>query len=76
MIRHLEQVLAEFSRHGFNGFVEEWQSIHAHRGKPVSIKRGEELLRGIASGVDGSGALRLVDDRGEVVRVTTGEVMA
>lgn len=43
-------------------------------GRPVEARSGEQVIRGIAEGIDEEGALLLRDDDGRVVRVVAGEV--
>lgn len=61
LLNALNQVLAEFDRHGFAPFVAEWERLSAHQDAPVrlSFSHGEPI-EGVARGVAENGAL-LVD---------------
>ena len=52
----------------------EWAGVLETLGKRVELRRGDDLLRGLAEGVDDGGNLILVGDDGERVSVAAGEV--
>ena len=52
----------------------EWAAVLETLGKRVELRWGDRVLRGTAEGVDDGGNLILLDDDGERVRVTAGEV--
>ena len=52
----------------------EWSAVLETLGKRVELRRGDEVLRGLAEGVDDAGNLILLQDDGERVSVVAGEV--
>ena len=59
-------ILGDFARYGFGHFATEWDRVDALRGLEVSVSAGSGPgVRGIANGIDASGALRLMTSEGE-----------
>ena len=72
----LEQWLAMLERYaaeGFAPFEPQWRALDLMRGRAVTVQLAGGETRGIARGVDESGAL-LVDAGGERHRILSGEV--
>lgn len=65
---------ARFDAEGFAPFIKPWQSLHVHQGREVEIYRGENRRRGIAEGIDETGALRLRTTAGKIELMHSGEV--
>lgn len=55
----LVEALGQFKRSGFAALKEEWQALDVYAGAQVMIQLGEELIFGVARGVDDGGALQL-----------------
>ena len=66
-------ILAEFDAHPFQHFLDEWRSADALIGKTVSVDSAQGTVRGIARGIDASGALLLIANR-QWMRITAGDV--
>jgi BirA family biotin operon repressor/biotin-[acetyl-CoA-carboxylase] ligase len=66
--------LTEFEREGLRPFLDEWQRADALHGKEVSVQSGEELIRGLARGVDLSGALLVETPKEGLRKFFSGEV--
>jgi BirA family biotin operon repressor/biotin-[acetyl-CoA-carboxylase] ligase len=49
----------EFKANGLQPFLAEWQQLDAFYGKPVELSTHENVIRGIARGVDPQGALKM-----------------
>lgn len=64
LIAQLLQLLTEFEVEGFEKFHNDWAALDCTRGKPVTVHVGENLLHGIAAGVDNSGALAVDTELG------------
>ncbi len=73
VINELHAVLVEFSRSGFETFVDEWQRYDSLRGEPVSVRIGARTHDGIASGIAADGTL-LLEANGETISVLSGDV--
>jgi BirA family biotin operon repressor/biotin-[acetyl-CoA-carboxylase] ligase len=65
--------LLEFEQHGLRAFMEEWRRADALRGRTVTVSSGDERTRGLARGVDLTGALLIENPQG-VRKFVTGEV--
>jgi BirA family transcriptional regulator, biotin operon repressor / biotin---[acetyl-CoA-carboxylase] ligase len=65
--------LLEFEREGLRPFVEEWRHADALRGRPVTVQAGGETARGVARGIDLTGAL-LVETPLGLRKFFSGEV--
>jgi BirA family biotin operon repressor/biotin-[acetyl-CoA-carboxylase] ligase len=65
--------LLEFEREGLRVFMEEWRRADALRGRAVSVMSGEERTRGLARGIDATGAL-LVEAAQGLRKFVSGEV--
>jgi len=65
--------LEQFEREGLRPFVEEWRSADALRGRDVSVQSVEQGARGLARGIDLSGAL-LVETPQGLRKFIAGEV--
>jgi BirA family biotin operon repressor/biotin-[acetyl-CoA-carboxylase] ligase len=65
--------LLEFEREGLRAFMEEWRHADALRGRTVTVSNGDERTRGVARGVDVTGAL-LVEAAQGVRKFVAGEV--
>ena len=65
--------LAEFERDGLRAFMDEWRRADALRGRTVTVLNGDERTRGLARGIDVSGAL-LVEASQGVRKFFAGEV--
>lgn len=64
LLNELVALLDDFAGRGFAGVRAEWEAMDAFRGQPVALLAGSAERRGIARGVDDSGALLLETDRG------------
>jgi BirA family biotin operon repressor/biotin-[acetyl-CoA-carboxylase] ligase len=73
VINELHAVLVEFTRTGFESFIDEWQRYDSLRGAPVSVRTGARTRDGIASGIAADGTLLLETD-GETISVMSGDV--
>jgi BirA family biotin operon repressor/biotin-[acetyl-CoA-carboxylase] ligase len=75
-LAELHAVGEPFRRRGFAALREAWQELDAYAERPVALTMPDgRLLRGVAAGVDESGALRLRPEQGaEAVTLTGGEM--
>jgi BirA family biotin operon repressor/biotin-[acetyl-CoA-carboxylase] ligase len=54
--------------------VVDWSARLETIGQEIDVRWGDEVIHGLAEGVDGTGRLLLRDDNGEVHRLEAGEV--
>jgi BirA family biotin operon repressor/biotin-[acetyl-CoA-carboxylase] ligase len=73
LLRELHDMLQTFAIDGFSSVAAEWSRFDATRDARVRILNGENVLEGIARGVDASGALLIDADDGRH-RIHAGEV--
>lgn len=64
LIEHCVRGLTEFEREGLRPFVEEWRRADALRGRDVTVHAAEDGARGLARGIDLSGALLVETPQG------------
>lgn len=57
LITQTVQLLNEFETSGFSKFHDEWAALDYTFGKPVTVHIGEQIVLGVAKGVDTTGAL-------------------
>lgn len=73
LVSEIVEGLARFEREGLRPVIEEWKEADALRGRAVSVHSGDTTTRGIARGIDASGAL-LVETPHGLQRLLSGEV--
>ena len=66
-------MLERYALEGFAPFEPAWRALDLLRGRGISVQLAEGECRGIARGVDESGAL-LIDSGGERKRILSGDV--
>lgn len=59
LIRELNKVLTAFEVTGLKPFVDEWNSLDIYPNQPVKLITGSTDIKGVAKGIDESGALQL-----------------
>lgn len=69
----LVELLSHYEERGFSYYREQWLSLDAFSGKPVTVSCHGNSVQGIASGVDNQGALRL-EVEGTIRCFNSGEV--
>jgi BirA family biotin operon repressor/biotin-[acetyl-CoA-carboxylase] ligase len=65
--------LVQFQQEGLGPFIKDWREADALRGRAVAVQTGENRTRGIARGIDLSGAL-LVETPNGLRKFFSGEV--
>lgn len=66
--------LMEFEREGLRPFIDEWQKADALHGREVTVQSGHDIIRGLARGIDLSGALLVETPADGLKRFFSGEV--
>lgn len=73
LLQEMLQMFERFASEGFAGCHAEWQALDSYRGREVVLSSARGPIRGIARGVDNTGALLLEDATG-LQRFHAGEV--
>jgi BirA family biotin operon repressor/biotin-[acetyl-CoA-carboxylase] ligase len=73
-LEEFEILYQQFLARGFPEILGEWQQHSVTLGKYVAVRQGPRQVEGLAREVAPDGALVLETARGEVVRVTSGEI--
>ncbi len=79
LVSEIVEGLVRFQRDGLRPFIAEWKEADVLRGRPITVHAGAgsdvsgAATRGIARGIDGSGAL-LVETRDGLQKLVSGEV--
>jgi len=75
LLTALDAACMEFNGSGFEPFVSRWYALDALNGRPVDVRVDlNHVERGIARGIDASGALRLERDDGTIRTFNAGDV--
>lgn len=62
LLQQLQSCLSVHWQRGFAGMREEWEALHAWRGRSVALTAGNNATLGVVLGVDERGAIRLSMD--------------
>lgn len=73
VVEKMIEAFERFAHAGFEPFHREWEPLDAVHGKVVSLQLPNTSVRGVAAGIDGTGALMLVTGYG-LERFASGEV--
>lgn len=74
VIARLYGVCQVYSARGFGPFREAWEQRHVFHGQTVRLTTATATITGSVAGVDGGGALRLIDANGEERLYHAGEI--
>ena len=73
LIGNLVDMLGTFQKFGFSPFHKQWSEHDAFAGRPVALHAGVNMITGLASGVNESGAVLIKNDAG-VTAYAGGEI--
>ena len=73
-LEEMEAIYLRFLARSFQEILEEWKQHSLTLGKYVAVRQGTQHLEGLALEVAADGALLLETARGEVIKVTSGEI--
>jgi len=73
LLDQLLPAIVEFETQGLQPFMAEWLRYDIVQGRPVDLRLADEVISGMACGIDAGGAL-LVETAGGRRRFTSGEV--
>jgi BirA family biotin operon repressor/biotin-[acetyl-CoA-carboxylase] ligase len=74
LIHDLDRCYGEIEESGFAPLAPRWETYFGWRGQRVRVELLDQVVFGIAKGIDHDGALLLEDDRGRLQRVIAGDV--
>jgi BirA family biotin operon repressor/biotin-[acetyl-CoA-carboxylase] ligase len=73
LLNELMPLLAGFEPGGFSAYRDQWQALDVYAGREVVMMLGDDMVLGLADGVDATGAMLLKTDSG-MRRFNGGEV--
>jgi len=73
VLDHVLAAIQEFEHYGMDPFMDEWHRLDLVNGRQVDLQLPDEVIPGLARGIDAAGAL-LVDTASGRRRFTSGEV--
>ncbi len=73
LLRSINQALLNYKQNGLTQLIPRWNELDVMFGKEVVIQGVSNTLKGVARGIDESGALLLLSS-GEIRRIHSGEV--
>jgi BirA family transcriptional regulator, biotin operon repressor / biotin---[acetyl-CoA-carboxylase] ligase len=74
LIQDLDRCYGEIEENGFAPLVPRWEAYFGWRGQRVRIELLDQVVFGLAKGIDHDGALLLEDEDGRLQRVIAGDV--
>jgi BirA family biotin operon repressor/biotin-[acetyl-CoA-carboxylase] ligase len=74
ILRRLDYWYALLQQGGYMTLFAAWRDLLVTPGQQVQIETGSGTLRGLAEGVEPSGALRVIDEAGRLHIITNGDV--
>ena len=74
ILKRWDAQLPRFLEAGWDAFADDYTAVDDLAGREIELVRGDERLRGTASGIDGEGALLLRDDDRTTQRLLAGDV--
>lgn len=73
-LAEMEQLYALYIQEGFAPISHLWEALSVTLGRRITVKTPTGELAGLATGLDASGALTLLDDDGKMFAIFSGEV--
>lgn len=74
LVQHLLSALQEFQSCGLAASQQEWAKLDALAGKQVNLRAHNDIITGIAQGIDTDGSFKLLLANGEMRRYQSAEV--
>ena len=71
--KNLKTKLRDFEKHGLTPFLNDWQRLDNFVNRPVKLLIGDNVIRGVAKGINEQGAL-LLEQNGETKAFIGGEI--
>jgi BirA family transcriptional regulator, biotin operon repressor / biotin---[acetyl-CoA-carboxylase] ligase len=73
LLKNILNILHKFERNGFTCVVKAWQNLDSLKGKSIQIQTSQELLQGIAQGINAKGQLQMTI-KGKLHCFNSGEI--
>lgn len=73
LLNYLDNYLDEFFEMGVEAFMSRWQAVDYLYGKQITVMQNTQKLTGIADGIDRNGHLLLVDEKGNLQVLSSGD---
>ena len=73
IVKNLNIKLSEFEKQGLAPFISDWNRLDNFANRPVKLLIGDNIIRGIAKGINEQGALMLEQD-GKIHAHIGGEI--
>ena len=67
------ETMQQFELTGLETFLADWRELDAYKNKQVELLLADQMIKGIAQGIDNQGAL-LIEQNGETRRFFSGEI--
>ncbi|HWP59458.1 MAG TPA: biotin--[acetyl-CoA-carboxylase] ligase [Candidatus Acidoferrales bacterium] len=74
LIQGLDRCYKELTQRGFGEMAARWERYFALKDRRVEVRMTDEVLRGVAAGIDADGALLVRERSGTLRRVLAGDV--
>jgi BirA family biotin operon repressor/biotin-[acetyl-CoA-carboxylase] ligase len=75
LIQHLDRCYGEIEENGFAALAARWEAYFGLTGQRVRVELLDQVMFGIAKGIDQDGALLVEDDHRELQRIIAGDVI-
>ena len=70
---HIHRYITQFKKAGFAPFLSQWQASDCLQGKTVEILQGNQIIRGVAQGINTEGELLVLDQNHVLWQIASGE---
>jgi len=74
LINQILPMLEQYSDTGLKPYQSQWNAYDGYRDKKVRIISGQNIKPGIAKGITNIGELKLLNEQGEIEKISSGEV--
>lgn len=73
LLIHIHRYITQFKKAGFAPFLSQWQASDCLQGKTVEILQGNQIIRGVAQGINTEGELLVLDQNHVLWQIASGE---
>ena len=75
LLNNIDMFYLKFLNHGNNSVLSEWTKRWKSKGSKVEVRDGNRIYSGIAESVDEKGFLYIRNDKGQLEKVVTGDLL-